>query len=853
MPQSQSIVVLSSSCSGNELPSNDATSSPPPPPSSSSSSNPSSSLLHLKSLPLVCDILMLPELPSDEEPASLSQKQLNPCGIENVIWMQNMQQTGAMLMSLTSCHVVAAVDDNEMTVVLPVQPVPSTFVIDGGGETKSTVDQQVSNLNVAFDFEMAEQLWDELLLKDATANASVTTAPHQAKENHIREAEVKDSSKPTKKNDSSDAAQVGCDLTLEPFYQDLIRSSFQQQQQQPTKRSFAPSDSPEVVLKHLQMMTEKEAQVLDRILIVLGAVGVFLLGLLWWSGREVFRASRKESFQSKRIQLVIQEIQQNVDGQKARCCNDASPTIVPKPTDSATHSSKSTRPGALSFATPPPQEIEIGDNPPCSLPAPPPLPKVTHDDSIYDALPTVRLPQEQEEPFQVHGVSPVQKIAPCDRQQGKKPQVQLEEEEEIQGNESDEESSPVLLLLTTSLSINRKHVVHQERMKTLLKDSIDGEKVEIVDGADPSKKALRNALFQLSGIRAVYPQLFASRGSKLRFVGDMEKVQRLQDERVLTEEYLFNCASNNKDWQLLEDIICSASDIDQSFSSHENSVSSSSCTDVEDQSHLRSSSFPTLESQSSMTSVESNSRGKDFIDSAHSVSTPNQEPSSETNTITGCGRNVDSHDASSQESIHAAESVQAANQQPSLPLSEAERITSAGAESDANADEESIHSAVSVSTPRQPTTSSTASTPSSSSSNASNKSLSPLAKMAKDWEERRIGRGKSGGPIRSMLKPLALQWNTGKVLVSSIPPTDGIGQDTSPIELSLTTRSENHPVNRFKLTPTINHVSQGSTVVPAKTDDQETSLGSIDAPPSLEVTCSTPQSQDDTSFIDDYW
>src|SRR6056300_1688248 len=116
MSQSQSIVILSSSCTEDDILFNDTVTSP-----ESSMPHPlseSSSFSYLQSLPIVCDILMLPELPDGvNEPLSLSQKRLNPCGIDNVLWIKKFGQS-AVLMSLTSCHVVAGRNETDQ-VVLP--------------------------------------------------------------------------------------------------------------------------------------------------------------------------------------------------------------------------------------------------------------------------------------------------------------------------------------------------------------------------------------------------------------------------------------------------------------------------------------------------------------------------------------------------------------------------------------------------------------------------------------------------------------------------------------------------------------------------------------------------------------
>jgi hypothetical protein len=124
--------------------------------------------------------------------------------------------------------------------------------------------------------------------------------------------------------------------------------------------------------------------------------------------------------------------------------------------------------------------------------------------------------------------------------------------------------------------------------------------------------------------------------------------------------------------------------------------------------------------------------------------------------------------------------------------------------------------------------------------------------MAKVWDERRLERGKKGRPNLSKLQPLALQWNTGSDLLSSKSDSEGNDQD---ITMEVKMKSAENSGNRPKPTLITKHVPQVSITVPGKTDDREETFldCTTPAPPSLEVTCSTPESQDGASFIEDYW
>lgn len=819
MSQSQSIIVLSSSCTGDDIPSNDTTD---PPASSMSNSLSTSSSSFLQSLPIICDILMLPELPDGgTEALSLSQKRLNPCGMDNVIWMHDFGQT-AILMSLTSCHVMAAKNETQQ-VALPVQPMPSTFVIDSK-EPTNAMDNPVPNLSVAFGFDIAIEQWSEFLKVATTIPSKTNEEGHQ-------------SSKSDSKHKDS------CDSTGELFYHDLLRSSFHQS----TASGSFVSDNPELVLKHLQMMTEKETQDLDRILKLLGVVGVVLLGLLWWSGREMFRASQTESFHDKRIQHAMQEREEKVHCEQNRSTL-ASPAVAPR----------SPR-RVLNFVTPSlaPQQQEVSAKEPVGKFSAPskPLQPAPKDESFCDTPATVPLPQgNAKDPFQVYGVSPVQKLDDSEHHYHdnsvdehseeeddvpvlpEETQAQLEDENNQQDSDSDDESSPVLLLLTTSLSINRKHVADQVRIKTLL-ESNKLNQVELVDGADPSKKALRNALFQLSGLRAVYPQLFVSRGSKLRFVGELEKVQELHDEGFMNEKALFD--SQNDDWQHLEDIISAVQCMDETFTNQENATSTS--TEHEEKASRAFVSTVSLESQGT-TCHEAISDGEDSVQSVdESTSTSIHEvcPSEAYSTT---GPAVAVHDHEDDESFHSTDSMSTPNPPPLLPPAENNDTVSTQADNDSNdGGEDSIHSndsALSARTP--PDASSNASTPSHSS--RSSRSLSPYAKMVKAWEDRRLGRGNGDKANRPKLQPLALQWNTG---------TDLFGANAQNDQDEFSVANAESTGGRTKLVPSPEPVPDS----PRKLHGQEQGeLDSPSAPPLLEMTCaSSPGSQDGASFVEDYW
>ena len=81
----------------------------------------------------------------------------------------------------------------------------------------------------------------------------------------------------------------------------------------------------------------------------------------------------------------------------------------------------------------------------------------------------------------------------------------------------------------TSMPSTTNIEANQNSIKTML----NGNKIaswEEVDGMDAESRARRDELFELSGKRGVYPQLFLDGGGgKLEFVGVFEQVQALNE------------------------------------------------------------------------------------------------------------------------------------------------------------------------------------------------------------------------------------------------------------------------------------------------------------------------------------
>jgi hypothetical protein len=105
---------------------------------------------------------------------------------------------------------------------------------------------------------------------------------------------------------------------------------------------------------------------------------------------------------------------------------------------------------------------------------------------------------------------------------------------EISGMPHDDEAYPRVVMLFTSMTSDRLIRVNQERLLQLY--SVRGVPVTTVDASEPEHKALREALFAVSGLKAVYPQTYlqASPGGSYHFVGDFKTLHTMNEHNEHT-------------------------------------------------------------------------------------------------------------------------------------------------------------------------------------------------------------------------------------------------------------------------------------------------------------------------------
>jgi hypothetical protein len=91
-------------------------------------------------------------------------------------------------------------------------------------------------------------------------------------------------------------------------------------------------------------------------------------------------------------------------------------------------------------------------------------------------------------------------------------------------------------------TFGRSQLMHQERAMMLFESM--GIPYKCMDGSAPDHKDERNALFQLSGLRGIYPQFFLVQGGdgnhddNLRCLGDFDAIEGINEASSLPNDVL---------------------------------------------------------------------------------------------------------------------------------------------------------------------------------------------------------------------------------------------------------------------------------------------------------------------------
>jgi hypothetical protein len=248
----------------------------------------------LTALPLECDILVMPEIPTSSMDATSTHSQpdvleiqaaLNPCSISNLLLLQDLaiQHKTSLLLSLSSCRLTYESQS------LFVHPVPSTFAVT----MEETDHQLLAELTVAFEFESAMTQWLEY--QDRIQNSNQTTLPQASPSLQLQDAcslsdespfpssSSKGSSKPTRSSKPIPRSMDNDSLEWDTCFATPPKPPIE------TPRSVQDP----LVFVRLQAMLDKEVEQMDQLLHVLAMAGAVLAVLLVWTAAQLYRANKE--------------------------------------------------------------------------------------------------------------------------------------------------------------------------------------------------------------------------------------------------------------------------------------------------------------------------------------------------------------------------------------------------------------------------------------------------------------------------------------------------------------------------------------------------------------------------------
>lgn len=289
----------------------------------------------LHSIPIACDMLILPEIPTprrhqdsrsqsrneqggnaEDVPPDLVefvQNRFNPCGLANVLVLENLPWR-EVLLSLTSCAMVFE-DNNTMNddgtpllSLLPVDLNPSTFDFRLGSSSK-TSDLSTTDLHLVFDATQARLQLQELLQDKHPDTANVeqllcgeTTTDQglnvDAPRDQNRE-DVRDTARSSKTGGHEEHSPCRDDASFQgvhsaniPFLCESDEPIFH-----PSTNNNASTSTTRLrldqeldALQRVHAIMDQDAANLDRLLQVLSFVGLGLFMALVWSGYQLYQA-----------------------------------------------------------------------------------------------------------------------------------------------------------------------------------------------------------------------------------------------------------------------------------------------------------------------------------------------------------------------------------------------------------------------------------------------------------------------------------------------------------------------------------------------------------------------------------
>jgi len=90
-----------------------------------------------------------------------------------------------------------------------------------------------------------------------------------------------------------------------------------------------------------------------------------------------------------------------------------------------------------------------------------------------------------------------------------------------------------VLVLLSSMAGNRNQMANSDMSLTILRGK--GIEPVVVDASDSDAKERRDKLFEISGVRGNYPQIFKVHGRRTTFLGDFDAFQDMNEDGSLAE------------------------------------------------------------------------------------------------------------------------------------------------------------------------------------------------------------------------------------------------------------------------------------------------------------------------------
>lgn len=166
-------------------------------------------------------------------------------------------------------------------------------------------------------------------------------------------------------------------------------------------------------------------------------------------------------------------------------------------------------------------------------------------------------------------------------------------------------SEKYVLILQSAMAGNRAQTANSDMAVTILRAK--GIQPTIMDASDPQNKERRDKLFEISGFRGNFPQIFKVNGKETTFLGDFDTLQSMNEDGMVVELAVW-VKSTDDIGSEQPPVPVRVASTNPSLDSEEDSVDEESSEDLEDDSD---NSDETITSQSEGDAESGNFRNDD--------------------------------------------------------------------------------------------------------------------------------------------------------------------------------------------------------------------------------------------------